>query len=1847
MKIDFRPVGPELTSSRWLDTLARTPEALLEGARGMVDLDLSSISWISHLPLLALCLSVQELVDARFEEKRVTMPDNQAVQAFLDRWRFHRFVGSHEFHIDAKPLTTPLSEAGIGSTVLEIQEVKSAADAEALRDTFRKRDTQLRHLLTNDSFLSEHDIHGLADLIVYELCENAGEHAQTPRPAIIFGHVSRDEDPTRSVSVRGAGSWEKPFFTSIRGEGMTEIVVGDSGVGIISSLREQAALEKITGEADVLRWAFEPFSTRKRDGAAHTRGLWAVKNKVRDLRGILYVRSGVIRDARAVGGWSAAWDFFNDPSGDKPTMVEDKVPFGGTQVQIMLPHRMSRYTFIEYHRPVLAGTARQLETREMLIPAEPPVLNLYEEIAKLPDQTVLFIDMSQIDDAGWQRAEVDNVGRQIFDGLRRQISRVWLLNPSDKILQYLQASSWVVDLWRQQGVLLPYARIGDADTPPRVSFVVKEPTIRSSDRGDTPAARVRLVELISDSVEGAENIRVEKLDDLRADERSWVVNALGTNHSLINPLRDERGSFAAALDIETLGRRAVSSLLGRTIHATIAEKIKAQREGPKMWYRLPSQVYCREYIDPRIFVELTPATRDALERWIEEKVARTNATHAVSYTTFATEMLTRAKRAGAIRTLEPLRHYAPDYVREQLRVITPGSRVVLLAAISGSGKTLTDTIRILKARNIRTSVVTIIDTTTPAERQTILDVLESPADFHYRTRWEIEKHRAVPVDESHIPIAVVDPETLVPLVQAPEVPTRLTDGQFWKLLSESDGVSVGAITYKGIDYTTMILLKNVLKHPDVGDLLIEDFRTCFHKEPGRPAPDIICCPKETMKVLSMELMRRLKRAFPDAAFVTEDRLERLSAQPRSKKKLEGQYVVVFTAAATSGAGVARLQRHFHTAKRMHLSVFINRISDGLMLALTGTGLRVSLTSFQRLVSGSPDLRVGSSRSIALPALQDYRASCLSNRLLLYVDKLRRDWSEPARVAQSPDELETVARPEPPSTLQFDEGATYRFGTAEGLESLQRLVRQCTQRDQQWLYGILDEVASRAEAALRNFQRDSREWQRAYVEDMARLYREAPDGPDVSARKTILEALLLHRWRWSESREPTDVEKDTATDEEVPPETRDELATAFAREMLGHMWRADDPDFRAVVVRSISKIDRELLLEELEEIIEICRHHRTTELTLALELTKVLDDAAVGDRLLARLTGIVREQARKRPAGRDDPFDVALEDLLADIGLTIFEGDGLPVVDFMRWPQVKAILADEPPDHDRTIRLLIRAMRGRLGPHARFLYYREETPGHYTYGDAWPRRSVTDKSRIREANIRAIALLGDRDDFFAPQLGGSKATEAYLATLARVDQKKMRKWGMALFRMQLGDRLGLIRVWQNVEVYGPLRVEDAEFMKGAIQDVEWLITRPPSAVRVIGEWQYEEMIRSLATRSSDYDPVVHFAEVVRQLLGGDACSLLSLDDSGKEWTRAYLGGRARALPMKFPTNDPLRLTNHVARDPFRGRVFHDITAARDAGFLQRPAVDWAEAWLALPLVHPGSDRCRAVLHIWHHIPGWFDDFVDSKTLMPALQSLGGTVVELNAAHKMADMVRDASLGGAILELEAAYKLPPIHVEGHAEEAVVAPATKPRQLLVFDRDEIDRLGGRLVNLTLASEGLLSMAGEHGMGRETVDTLRRSVQQTQENLAQLLRSVQVPETEPVPVSLEKIVRRVVDAANQTYGETLVAFNVHEHLSPLYLRDRMMSRAIEELLKNAKAHLQPGEKVRVDLTRDEQFVVLTVQNAGYGIPRERKETVFGMGSGLVLAKAAVEKHGGRLEEVGEPGEAAVFRIVLPAQMT
>jgi PAS domain S-box-containing protein len=104
-------------------------------------------------------------------------------------------------------------------------------------------------------------------------------------------------------------------------------------------------------------------------------------------------------------------------------------------------------------------------------------------------------------------------------------------------------------------------------------------------------------------------------------------------------------------------------------------------------------------------------------------------------------------------------------------------------------------------------------------------------------------------------------------------------------------------------------------------------------------------------------------------------------------------------------------------------------------------------------------------------------------------------------------------------------------------------------------------------------------------------------------------------------------------------------------------------------------------------------------------------------------------------------------------------------------------------------------------------------------------------------------------------------------------------------------------------------------------------------------------------------------------------------------------------------------------------------------------------------------------------------------------------------------------------------------------------------------------------------------------------------------------------------------------------------------------VERIVENLLANAARHTPPDTPVWVRVARQDQGVLIAVEDAGGGVPPQLRATLFepfrqgpevpthapGVGIGLTLVARFAELHGGRAWVEERPGGGSSFRVLLP----
>ena len=179
--------------------------------------------------------------------------------------------------------------------------------------------------------------------------------------------------------------------------------------------------------------------------------------------------------------------------------------------------------------------------------------------------------------------------------------------------------------------------------------------------------------------------------------------------------------------------------------------------------------------------------------------------------------------------------------------------------------------------------------------------------------------------------------------------------------------------------------------------------------------------------------------------------------------------------------------------------------------------------------------------------------------------------------------------------------------------------------------------------------------------------------------------------------------------------------------------------------------------------------------------------------------------------------------------------------------------------------------------------------------------------------------------------------------------------------------------------------------------------------------------------------------------------------------------------------------------------------------------------------------------------------------------------------------------------------------------------------------------------------------GMLTRDVDRLERLVSGVRE-LARI--DAQLAHEAVQSIDLNKLLADLVGAFRLHEGRVLLSFT--ESKRPVIVRaapDRL-AQVFENLLENAASFAPPGSRIEVSLTADLMSCVVTVDDAGPGIPDGHLERVFDrffsyrpgepsprdhMGLGLPIAKAIVEGYSGSIVARNRDGGGTAVDVRLP----
>jgi PAS domain S-box-containing protein len=203
--------------------------------------------------------------------------------------------------------------------------------------------------------------------------------------------------------------------------------------------------------------------------------------------------------------------------------------------------------------------------------------------------------------------------------------------------------------------------------------------------------------------------------------------------------------------------------------------------------------------------------------------------------------------------------------------------------------------------------------------------------------------------------------------------------------------------------------------------------------------------------------------------------------------------------------------------------------------------------------------------------------------------------------------------------------------------------------------------------------------------------------------------------------------------------------------------------------------------------------------------------------------------------------------------------------------------------------------------------------------------------------------------------------------------------------------------------------------------------------------------------------------------------------------------------------------------------------------------------------------------------------------------------------------------------------------------------------------------LTAITAFAEMLARSGESHSdMREELVDGISRNASEMGGMIEQLLDYSRLEAgkvaLEPGPLPLRSETLRCIEMLGEIIGGHRARVDIPTHLE-VHADEQGFERILVNLLVNAAKYSPEESPIQVDGRTEKDHVVVSVRDAGIGIPPEEHEHIFerfyqsatmpgkrGYGIGLSIARRYVELQGGRIWVESEPGRGSTFFFTLPA---
>jgi signal transduction histidine kinase len=197
--------------------------------------------------------------------------------------------------------------------------------------------------------------------------------------------------------------------------------------------------------------------------------------------------------------------------------------------------------------------------------------------------------------------------------------------------------------------------------------------------------------------------------------------------------------------------------------------------------------------------------------------------------------------------------------------------------------------------------------------------------------------------------------------------------------------------------------------------------------------------------------------------------------------------------------------------------------------------------------------------------------------------------------------------------------------------------------------------------------------------------------------------------------------------------------------------------------------------------------------------------------------------------------------------------------------------------------------------------------------------------------------------------------------------------------------------------------------------------------------------------------------------------------------------------------------------------------------------------------------------------------------------------------------------------------------------------------------------LTSINILIHSLRENLRPENIHREDLKVIEEEIHRINDIVDQFLRfakpaSPLLEKTEVLPI-LEEILQLLKP---QIEAEQIFVQKDFQSLPPITIDKKQIKQVILNLLLNAVQAMPQGGQLRLrsQLSEDHQWIQLSIQDSGMGIPPENMNKLFdpffstregGIGLGLPIAHRIIDQHRGKIEVESRPGKGTLFTLWLP----